>query len=129
VVGAFALAAHGYPRATGDIDIWVNPSPGNASKVYGALKKFGAPLNQLSQADLARGNVVFQIGVAPCRIDILTSITGVEFADASSDRVVIEFDGLSIPFISPRKLLQNKDAVGRPRDIEDAAKLRNMLKD
>ena len=78
LVGAYALAVHGMPRATGDIDVWVRPSPENARRTLAALRRFGAPLADLSQADLTRPGTVFQIGVAPRRIDILTAIDGVE---------------------------------------------------
>ena len=124
VVGAYAMAAHGYPRATGDIDILINPTSENASKVYGALQRFGAPLVDLTERDLAREGMVYQIGVAPMRIDVLTSITGVSFDQAMADRVVKNFEGQSIPFISPRNLILNKKAIGRPRYIEDAEVLR-----
>ena len=128
VVGAFALAAHGYPRTTGDIDIFINPTPDNARKVYAALQKFGAPLVDLDETDLTKENLIYQIGVAPRRIDILTSISGVTFAEAAADQVRMAVDGQIIPLISPRKLIQNKTAVGRPKDLEDAAKLKNVLK-
>ena len=128
VVGAYALAAHGYPRATGDLDIWINPTPPNAAKVHKALATFGAPLEQLTERGLTEPNVVFQIGIAPRRIDILTSITGVEFSEAARDKTYLDFDGLRIPFISPAKLIQNKDATGRPKDVEDAARLRELFK-
>jgi hypothetical protein len=128
VVGAYALAAHGYPRATGDLDIWINSSPANAARVYKALHRFGAPLNQLTEGELTRSNMVFQIGVAPRRIDILTSITAVEFSDADREKTIVEIEGLRIPFISPRELIQNKDATGRPKDIEDAARLRELFR-
>ena len=77
VVGAHALAAHGAPRATGDLDLWVRPTPENARRVWQALEAFGAPLHELTLGDLSRPDVVFQIGLVPQRIDILTSITGV----------------------------------------------------
>lgn len=127
VVGAYAMAAHGYPRATGDIDILINPTPENAHRVRAALKKFGAPLGELSEADLATEDLVFQIGVAPNRIDILTSISGVTFAEAARDTVMAVVDGQGIPLLSPRLLVRNKEAVGRPRDIEDANQLRRRF--
>src|SRR5437764_1559601 len=82
VVGAYALAAHGLPRATGDIDIWVRPGAENAQKVLRALSAFGAPVSDLTERDFTSPNMVVQFGVEPCRIDILTSIDGVEFDDA-----------------------------------------------
>lgn len=82
VVGAYALAAHGFPRATGDLDIWVARTRENAERVWRALARFGAPLEQLTADDLTRRDTVFQIGVVPQRVDILTSIDGVQFEDA-----------------------------------------------
>ena len=82
LVGAYAMAAHGVPRATGDIDIWVRPSPENANRVLRALARFGAPLSDLTATDLQRDGTVFQLGVPPRRIDLLTSIDGVTFEDA-----------------------------------------------
>lgn len=82
VVGAYALAAHGYPRATMDIDLWVQPSPENAKATLRALRRFGAPLHGLTAADLQRDDTLFQIGVAPRRIDIITGATGLEFKEA-----------------------------------------------
>lgn len=127
VVGAYALAAHGYPRATGDLDIWIRASVRNANKVYTALRKFGAPLEHLAKKDLTSEDLVFQIGVAPRRIDILTGISGVAFDEANADKIFLKIDGLQVPFISAAKLIKNKEATGRPRDIDDAAQLRKLL--
>ena len=84
IVGAHAMAAHGVPRATGDLDVWIRPDPENAERVWAALTEFGAPLGafDLSQADLTAPGVVFQMGEPPRRIDLLTSITGVDFEEA-----------------------------------------------
>ena len=120
VVGAYALAAHGLPRATGDIDFWVRPSTANAERVLEALRRFGAPLSDLTRDDLARPGTVFQIGVAPRRIDLLTAIDGVEFESAWRDRESREVDGLSIPVLSRNDLLRNKRATNRPKDLLDA---------
>ena len=124
LVGAYALAAHGYPRSTGDIDIWVKPSQENAEKVYRVILKFGAPIYGLTQDDLTKEDIVFQIGVAPRRIDFLTSISGVEYPDAEKDKINVDIDGLHLPFISLKKLIKNKEASGRPKDIEDVKKLK-----
>jgi hypothetical protein len=123
IVGAHALAAHGFPRATGDLDIWVRPSPDNAKRVIQALGTFGAPLFDLTTEDLTRPGVVFQIGVAPCRIDILTEISGVSFEDAWSRRALFSVEGRELPFISKGDLVVNKRAAGRPRDLADLAEL------
>jgi len=123
VVGAHALAAHGVPRATGDLDIWVRPTRDNAERVWAALVRFGAPLDQLEQEDLRSPDVVFQIGVAPNRIDLLTSITGVAFDEAWPNRVLVEVSGLDVPTIGREDLIRNKRAVGRPRDLADIAEM------
>ena len=94
VVGAYALAAHGLPRATGDIDLWIRSTPENAKLVWKALTKFGAPLSDLSMNDLTLSETVFQIGVAPRRIDILTSIDAVQFDEAWAVHEEIEIDGI-----------------------------------
>lgn len=108
LVGAYALAAHGYPRATGDIDIWVCPSSDNAPRVYKALARFGAPLQDITPQDLSTSDIIFQIGVAPRRIDIITSITGVDFSESSLNTLQIEVDTLSIPVLSISDLIKNK---------------------
>lgn len=97
IVGAHALAAHGVPRATGDIDIWVRPSAENADRVMRALSAFGAPLFDLSKDDLQRSDTVFQIGVPPGRIDILTGISGMTFDDAWSRTLTLNLPGVAVP--------------------------------
>ena len=121
IVGAYALAAHGHPRATGDIDVWVRRSDDNAKRVWRALVRFGAPLADLKLEDLKTPDLIFQIGVEPRRIDIVTSITGVEFDEAWPDRKEVEIEGLKIPVIGRSHLLKNKKAVGRPQDLADVA--------
>jgi hypothetical protein len=123
VVGAHALAAHGRPRATGDLDLWVRATADNARRVYAALQAFGAPLAELSVNDLTSPDVVFQIGVAPARIDILTSVSGVRFDEAWKDRITVPVAGLDVPVIGRAALIRNKRAAGRPRDLVDAAEL------
>ncbi len=123
VVGAHALAAHGRPRATGDLDLWVRPTPANARRVYAALQTFGAPLTTLSVDELASPDLVFQIGVAPARIDILTSVSGVAFDDAWPERISVRIANLDVPVIGRNALIRNKRAAGRPRDIADIAEL------
>lgn len=123
IVGAHAVAAHGRPRATGDLDIWVRPTPENAARVYQALQHFGAPLHDLTLDDLASPDVVFQIGVPPVRIDLLTSISGVSFDAAWANRVTIALGTLAVPVLGRRELLHNKRASGRPRDLADLAEL------
>ncbi len=119
VVGAYALAVYGLPRATGDIDLWINNSSDNTSKVWSALEKFGAPLGQIKRKDLEERGIVYQIGVAPSRIDIMTSIDDVEFKDAWNRRFTVAVEGLDIPVLSREHLIKNKRAVGRPQDLVD----------
>ena len=120
LVGAYALAAHGYPRATGDIDIWVKAEEANSKKIYLALERFGAPLDELSEDDFADQGIVFQIGVAPRRIDIITQIDGVTYDEAKEDKIVVEVEGLALPVLSLDKLIKNKMSTGRERDKLDA---------
>jgi len=119
IVGAHALAAHGRPRATGDLDIWVRPTPENAKRVWQALMRFGAPLNELRVEDLSTPEIVFQIGIVPARIDILTSLTALRFDDAWQRRQMIEVERRLLPFLSREDLITNKAALGRPRDLAD----------
>lgn len=119
VVGAHALAAHGRIRATGDLDIWVRADPANARRVMQALAAFGAPLQELREADLAQPGIVFQIGVAPLRIDILTEIDGVQFEDAWRQRLSSSFAGEPVSVLSVAHLIENKRAAGRAQDLAD----------
>lgn len=119
IVGAHALAVHGRPRATGDLDIWIRPTAENAERVWRALVTFGAPLDELQVSDLSTEGVVFQIGLVPKRIDLLTSITGVDFESAWRNRVETRVDGRSLSVLGREELIANKRAVGRLRDLAD----------
>ena len=119
IVGAYAVTFHSRPRATGDLDIWVEATPGNAARVMPALEAFGAPLQELSAADLVTPGIVYQIGVPPRRIDILTSLTGLTFDEAWRGHVTGPFGDLECPFIGRAELARNKRALGRPRDLAD----------
>jgi hypothetical protein len=119
VVGAHALAAHGAPRATGDLDIWIRPTPHNAERVLTALRSFGAPLFDLTRDDLITPDVVFQIGLPPSRIDLLTTISGVEFEDAWTNRLSVDIAGLPVGVIGRAEFVVNKRAAGRPKDLSD----------
>jgi hypothetical protein len=123
IVGAHALAAHGIPRATGDLDIWVRPDPDNALRVLDALRAFGAPLFDLTQEDLTGPDTVFEIGLPPSRIDILTGITGVSFADAWPNRIEIDLADMKVPVIGRDDFVLNKRSTGRPKDLADIALL------
>ncbi|MCC6332539.1 MAG: hypothetical protein IT380_00965 [Myxococcales bacterium] len=121
VVGAYALAAHGVPRATGDIDFFVRPTRENAGRVFRALQKFGAPLSAmgLTEADLERAGTVYQIGIAPRRIDVLTALSGVTFDEAWTSRITRDVRGHAVPFLGRAQLEANKSAAGRPKDLLD----------
>jgi predicted nucleotidyltransferase len=123
LVGAYALAAHGFPRATRDIDFFVWASPENASNLVKALERFGAPLGNVSAADFATEGTVFQIGVGPRRIDIVTRIDGVTFPEAYARRSIIRIEGIDVPVISREDLITNKRASGRTQDLADVERL------
>lgn len=123
LVGAYALAAHGYPRATKDIDFFVWATPENASNLIRALTKFGAPLDEISAADFSAEGIIFQIGNSPRRIDIITRISGIKFEHAYANRAAIEIEGLQIPVISLDDLIVNKRASGRLQDLADVERL------
>ena len=123
LVGAYAMAAHGYPRSTMDIDFWVMPDPENASLVLEALEDFGAPSGNLSPNDFLEKGIIFQIGVAPRRIDILTSVDGLEFADAFANSELIEIEGIPVHVLSVPDLIKNKRSTGRTKDIADVETL------
>jgi hypothetical protein len=119
VVGAYALAHHGRPRATGDLDIWVDATPVNAPRVIRGLAAFGAPLHEIAEDDFARPGIVFQIGIPPGRIDILTQLTGITFDEAWPDRHRGRFGELSVDFIGRDAFIRNKRATGRAKDLGD----------
>src|SRR5262249_38282777 len=123
LVGGYAVAFHAQPRFTTDPDVWTEASPGNAPLVYRALQSFGAPLEALTVADLEREGVVFQIGVPPNRIDIVTSIDGVGFDEAWPGRVGTTYGDQAITVIGRAELIRNKRASGRPQDLLDLSVL------
>jgi hypothetical protein len=123
VVGGYAVAGHGIPRATGDIDLWVRPTAENASRLWQALERFGAPRSRLTPQTFTQPDIVYQIGLPPNRIDFLTSIDGVDFEDAWSERYFSDLGGLAIVMLSRRHLIINKRATGRPQDLADVARL------
>ncbi len=125
LVGAYALAAHGHPRATGDIDLWVKCSAENAQRIWNALIRFGAPMDQVTLQDFQTEGLVFQMGTIPRRIDLIMSLDGLEFDAARSNRIDIELEGMTIPVIGRADLLANKKITGRPKDLADIAWLEN----
>jgi hypothetical protein len=126
IVGAYALAAHGYPRATMDIDVWVMPSPENGEAVLRALRRFGAPLHGLTVADLQKDDSIFQIGVAPRRIDIITGASGLQFEEAFTHSARITIEGIQVRIPSVDDLIRNKRASGRTKDLADAEALESL---
>ena len=123
VVGGQAFGFHAQPRYTKDFDVLVNPDPSNAARVYGALGAFGAPLHELTPRDLSDPDVVFQIGVAPNRIDVLSEIDGVPFDRAWASRVEGVYGAERIWVIGIDALIENKRAAGRDRDLSDVKEL------
>lgn len=125
IVGAHALSVHGVPRATVDLDVWIEASPANAARVWKALASFGAPLASLNirESDLTRPDSVAQFGLPPWRIDILTGISGVTFDEAWPGRVEAPFDGVPVPFIGRAEYIRNKRASGRMKDLADIESL------
>jgi hypothetical protein len=127
LIGAYAMAAHGCPRATGDIDIWVRPTQENAARVWAALQRFGAPLSHVTVTDFYTPDTVYQIGLPPQRIDILTSVSGVDFEAAWSERLQIDVEDLKLAVIGLRHLYQNKLACARDKDLLDAKILKKLI--
>ena len=123
IVGAHALAFHAHPRNTGDLDIFVRRTPENAERVERVLRAFGFSSSGLSAADIERPDQIVQLGFAPNRIDVITSITGVTFDEAWRGRVASELDGIPVQFIGRDAFLRNKRATGRTKDLADAAEL------
>jgi hypothetical protein len=119
LVGGHAVAVHAEPRATGDLDVWVANDRENARRVYAALASFGAPLDKVSVDDFTSDDLVFQMGVVPHRIDVITAIDGVVFEDAWRDRVEVTLSGITVPVIGRQAFLANKRAAGRPKDLGD----------
>ena len=123
VVGAYALAAHGRPRATGDLDVWIKSDETNAARVMRALRAFGAPLDQVGADDFATPGIVFQMGLPPGRIDVLTELTGLTFDEAWEGRLAGEFGPVPVAFIGREAFIRNKRATGRTRDLGDVESL------
>ncbi len=124
VVGAYAMAAHGIVRATGDMDLFVRPDPANAERVYVALRRFGAPLTKITPSDFSTPGIVYQIGVIPCRIIILNQIDGVPYESAHT--IIKNIEGIPVPFIDLTSLRRNKRSTGRPKDQSDLELLRTL---
>lgn len=126
LVGGYAVALHGWPRTTLDIDFWILANPQNAEAVMRALRRFGAPLMDLKPEDFHQPGMVFQIGTEPQRIDILSAADGLEYSDAVTRAVSMTVDGLTLKVISLDDLIVNKRSSGRPKDLVDALTLEKM---
>lgn len=126
VIGGYALVQYVEPRFTKDLDLWISTDATNAIAVYRALQAFGAPLADLTEQDFTEDGYFYQMGVPPVRIDILMGIPGVQFEEAWFRRMVVNFDGLPVPFISRQDLITAKKAAGRPQDLIDAELLSDI---
>jgi hypothetical protein len=131
VVGAHALAAHGVVRATGDLDVFVSPTATNADRVVAGLRAFGAPLSVhgVSRDDFAKPGTVYQLGLPPRRIDIITAISGVDFEQAAREAMTVVMGSIALRVPGRAALLANKRASGRPKDLEDASRLEQLEHD
>ena len=123
IVGAYALNVYINPRATGDLDIWVEPTAENAVKIMAALREFGAPLADITESDFAQPGATLQIGLPPRRIDLLTDLSGLQFGEAWADRRMFPIGPFTVPFLSKDALIKNKRATGRPKDLVDLEEL------
>lgn len=119
VVGGYAVIKHTEPRYTKDLDVWVSPDIENAKRVYSALQDFGAPLESVTVDDFTDASIVYHMGRAPARIDVLMSLRGLEFEGSWTNRVEAEFGDVATQFLSPQDLIINKRLVGRPQDLAD----------
>ncbi len=128
VVGAYAVIHYTEPRYTKDVDLWVEPTEGNAARVLGALRAFGAPIVGLEQGDLCDPELVYQIGIEPNRIDLLTSVQGLEFADAWAQAVETTYGEVAIRLLSLDDLIRAKKATGRKQDLLDVERLEQARK-
>jgi hypothetical protein len=125
IVGGYAVIFYAEPRFTKDIDVWVNPSSENAARVYRALSRFGAPLGDVTVEDFTNRDLVYQVGVAPNRIDILMDIGGPSFAAAQEHKTTAAYDDVPIYIIGKIELMQSKKNIGRSRDLLDLDRLQN----
>ena len=128
LVGAWAVNMYGYIRATVNLDIWILADADNARKVYAALAEFGAPVSEMKPEEFAEYGMIFQIGVAPCRADIISKISGVSYADAVTRAVPKTIDGIPVRIIALEDLIANKKASGRAKDLADVEVLEGLGK-
>lgn len=127
IVGGYAVGVHGHPRYTGDLDVWINVTVENAKKMIEVLNDFGFSSFGLTEVDFTKLGNIIQMGYPPFRIDILTKIDGVEFVDCYANRMIIQYDQVSMNFIGINELKQNKRASGRPKDLDDLVNLSSKI--
>ena len=123
VIGGYAVALHGHPRYTRDMDVWIEMSPDNAAKMVKALEQFGFGSLKLQAADFLAPGQIIQLGQPPNRIDIITAATGVDFQICYASRVQVVVDDVTVSFIDLENLKKNKKAVGRLQDLADLENL------
>jgi hypothetical protein len=119
IVGAYALAFHGAPRFTGDLDVWIRPTEPNAARLLSALRAFGFPALELTPSEVANPRRLLQLGVEPVQIHVMSAISGVVWEDAWPERVVGRFGRSEVPFLGRESFLRNKRAAARPKDLAD----------
>jgi predicted nucleotidyltransferase len=124
IVGGYAVGIHGHPRYTGDLDIWLNPTPQNAEQILKSVNEFGFSSFKLTLEDFTKPGNVIQLGYPPLRIDLLTEIDGVTFEECYKNRKEVTIEDLKVNFIGYNDLLKNKKETGRPRDIDDIDNLK-----
>lgn len=123
IVGGYAVGVHGHPRYTGDLDIWLNPSVENATKILETVNEFGFSTYQLTIEDFTKEGNIIQLGYPPLRIDLLTEIDGVQFDECYKNKLIVDIDGIAVNFISYKDLIQNKKASNRYKDLDDIENL------
>lgn len=128
VVGGYALAFHGKPRHTGDLDIWINNSEANSEKLVLAIADFGLSSLGLTKSDFMQEGYVTQIGYPPLRIDLLNTIDGVNFEDAFPNRLFVDVNGFNVNYIGLKEFIKNKTASGRSQDIADLKEIKKISK-
>ncbi|MBK8465459.1 MAG: hypothetical protein IPL32_06475 [Chloracidobacterium sp.] len=129
VVGGYAFAEHVEPRYTKDLDVWIERTAENADRVLAALRSFGAPLRELAKDDLTSPGTFYQIGLPPSRIDIITQLEEMDFAECWNRRKTGQIGDLAVEFISAPDLMENKERTGRPHDLADLEHLRQAQKE
>jgi len=124
VVGGYAVSHHAQPRFTKDLDLWIEPSRGNASRIAAALREFGIPLIEVTESDFAQEGLQFAVGMPPSQLDFLTTVPGIRFGECWPDREIVDLDGIHVSYLSKPALVVAKRTAGRPQDLADLEELR-----